>query len=38
MNIYIYINFVIFCTRGKHSKMFLIENIFRENNFSKNIF
>ena len=34
----IYINFVIFRTCGKHRKMFSAENIFRENDFSENIF
>ena len=34
----IYINFMIFRTRGKHRKMFSAENIFRENDFSENIF
>ena len=34
----IYINFVIFRTRGKHHKMFSAENIFRENDFFENIF
>ena len=28
----------MFRTRGKHCKMFSVENIFRENDFSKNIF
>jgi hypothetical protein len=34
----IYINFVIFRTRGKHYKMFSAENIFRENDFYENIY
>jgi hypothetical protein len=34
----IYINFVIFRMRGKYRKRFSIENIFRENDFSENIF
>ena len=34
----IYINFVIFRTRGKHRKIFSAENIFKENDFSENIF
>ena len=34
----IYINFVIFRTRGKYRKMFSVENIFWENDFSENIF
>ena len=34
----IYINIVIFRTRGKHRKMFSAENIFRKNDLFENIF